>query len=303
MGSKFSHRRSVARKPPICIKPKPKPPPPPVSPAPFTWPAAGLIPEHARHPVRPPPTPPFVPILTRNLIYHVYPQPSNGAWWANLAQLKRRLHLFNGKKIIAVAQGPDLLSTTIVQLALGSSCTYLEIPNDARLRDSATFLPLLRAVKSQDPTEATFYGHTKGASPHLWTDERLCRAIMYWRNTMYHLLLDKWPEVTRALDTHPCVGCFLIDWSSLGPGTMRSPAGFVHGIWHFAGTFFWFRHDCLFGDPRWSAIADDPWANEMYLGGIFSADQAFSMNERGAPAQADQTRLHDPDSYRLQIPD
>jgi hypothetical protein len=41
----------------------------------------------------------------------------------------------------------------------------------------------------------------------------------------------------------------------------------------------------------------------MYLGGIFSADQAFSMNERGAPAQPDQTRLHDPDSYRLQIPD
>lgn len=303
MGSKFSHRRQTARKPPICIKPPPKPPVPPVSPGPLTWPGPGPIPEHLRHKVKPPPKPPFPPILTRNLIYHVYPRADNPACLANLLQIRKRLHLFNGKKIFALARHQGEIPPATIRQLLGPSCTFLEFPNDPRLRDTATFLPLLRTVRSTDPTEATFYAHTKGSSPHIFLCERLALATQYWRNAMYHNLLDLAAQVRQTLLAHPCVGTWLFDHTRTPRGAMTSPTGWTHGTWHYPGTFFWFRNDCFFANPDWAAVGDDPWANEMHLGGIFHAHHAHALLWRGPPDRPTTPNLYDPATYPHGIPD
>ena len=301
--SKLRARRKTARKPPVCIKPKPKPPPPRVSGATAASPTAPLTPTHTLAKTRPHPAPPYPAIFKRNLIYHVYPNLSNPAWAANIAQLRKRWHLFNAHKVIACVTGPGLLEPRAVRQMFPKGIDLRAYPNDPRLRDTATFLDLIKAVKSLDPTEATFYGHTKGASPHHWHSPDLCRAIMYWRNAMYHHLLDEWDRVQQALLTHPCAGCFLLDYSTQGTDAMTSPTGFRYGNWHYAGTFFWYRHDCLYSNPHWPFVGDDPFANEMYLGGLFTPDQAWSANERGPAGDPRLTRLYDPDSYQLRIED
>ena len=47
--------------------------------------------------------------------------------------------------------------------------------------------------------------------------------------------------------------------------------------WHYAGTFWWARHDALFSRPDWDQIEIFAYATEKYLANFFRADEAFCL--------------------------
>lgn len=226
-------------------------------------------------------------VQTLNLIYHVCPLTSNDVWRANVRQVVRRLPIFNGRKVVAVATGPTLHAVDEVRRAFGDpGIEYLELPNDPQLREVATFLPLLEAVESTAPDEASFYAHTKGNS----TRDSAFGAEL-WRNAMYHHLLDHANVCRDLLMKHPCVGTHKIRWPA---GYKQFPSGLQHGhSWMFAGTFYWFRHDAVFAHPHWRDVPRDRYGAEAWLSGLFEPDEAATVfqpwpaNEHPTPSPYD----------------
>lgn len=141
-------------------------------------------------------------ITCANLIYHVCPLQANDIWVKNVHQLRQRLKIFNGRRIVAVAQGTGLKSLSIVARELGvGNIDYFPVKNDPVLREVASFELLLRKIESVNLGEVTFYAHTKGNS----TDQDVL-GVEFWRNAMYHHLLDGYLACWDLLTQHPCVG-------------------------------------------------------------------------------------------------
>lgn len=203
---------------------------------------------------------------TRNLLYFICPMRGNGIWQRNVLQLLARLPLFNGKRIIAVAQGPELLfdPVAVVRDAFGNSRVdeWLTVPNDRTMREMAAWPALLERVESTDPAEVTFTGHAKGVTkptnPGVTTHA--------WAEFMYQVNLDYWPWVEEVLRTHSTAGAFL----KTGVAFRGSKSG-----WHYSGTFYWFRNRELFGGGRdWRKMDTTWWGTESYPGLHWTATEA-----------------------------
>jgi hypothetical protein len=223
----------------------------------------------------------FAPITTRNCIYHVCPLAENDVWRRNVRQLLKRQQVFNGKKVVAIACGPGMEPPAVVKAEFaGSGFEFLELPNDPELREVATFLPLLEAVANTNENEATWFAHTKGNST---TGNR--EGAMRWRNAMYHHLLDRADECLERLREHAAAGTHKMIYGR--PERAPYPNGFRHGIWMFAGTFFWFRHDQVFTHPKWRDVPCNRYGAEAWLSGLFAPDDVYSMfqpwNEKKYP--------------------
>jgi len=299
VGNKFTSRRGHPKKPAICIS---KPPPKPYQYPPYpgseydkpldvdqAWVAAATLPAI--------PEPPFEPITVRNLAFHCYPSPRTPTWFQNLHELSHSLDLFNGRRVVAIATGPGLVPPHIVQNVLGRDVEYFQIQNHPRLREVASFHGLLDQLRSTASNEATFWAHSKGTSEHHATNHDKQLAIRYWRNRMYRELLVGWPDVAVALQTAAAVGCFKIDYSCFPDHVMHSPTGLEWGTWHFAGNFWWIRHDQIFRNPKWSAIADDPYAGEMWLGNLIDTRLAATVYQPWNPIEHPAPNLYDPQSH------
>lgn len=302
MSSKFSRRRAQAKRPPICIS---KPPPKPYEYPPYPYgeylpddPAWAWA-ERSRLPPVPPA--PRQPITTWNLAFHLYPHPGSNVWLYNLEQLRNRWNIFNGRRVIAVATGPGLIPLDRVRLELPANAEILPIPNNPRLRETRSFLPLLQSLRSLATYEATFYAHSKGCSQHHHHQPGKAFAIEYWRNRMYHTLLDDLPRIQAALQNHATAGCFKIDYSKILDYQMRSPTGLEWGNWHFAGNFWWIRHDCIFRNPHWPEIADDPFAVEMWLGDLLPSHEAQSVYQPWNEHVHPPPNLYDPATHENRI--
>lgn len=219
------------------------------------------------------PVPWTAPTPTKfNLLYHVYPVAQNNVWRKNIAQLVKRMPLFNGKKIIAVATGGDLDPPSVVQSAFGQYADEVEIlpvPNSRELREVASFIPMLEKVQSLDPREVTFYAHAKGVST---VGDR--KGVMYWRNSMYKALLDNKEKLIAALSNHAVVGTH----REYHPGRQNLyPDGMRDMDWHFAGTFFWFRNRDLFVRPDWRNIEPSGWALEAWPSQRFAYERSACL--------------------------
>lgn len=239
---------------------------------------------------------PYNTIDTCHLLYHVYPLRANDVWRRNLAQLRQRLHAFNGRRLVAVAQDGATASLREVRDEL-PGCELIPLDNDPRIGSDAQGLArLLPMVRSIAPNEAIFFAHAKGVSRQ--TDPARSQGIEYWRNALYHCLLDDLPAVRAALLQRPCVGaCKMVH----GPDH-RWPTGLRWGTWHYAGTFWWVRSDALFSDPRWPFVAADRFGAESYLGGLFAPDQAASLYQPVAET-SDGALHYRPETHTLRIPD
>jgi len=296
--SKLSSRRQTRGTPPVCRKP-----PPPLPPS---YPAHALASAHHRYLVHsrlpPIPAPPFEPITTRNLIFHCYAHRANDAATRALHQLRLRWDLFNGRKIIAVAADSHTLPLNQIRRLLPPDVDYFILPNDPRLRETASFPTLLREVRSLDERSATFYAHTKGASPTHNQAPTISIALAYWALRMFHHLLDDWPAVDQVLQSHASAGTYLIDYSHIPNFIMESPTGAKCGNWHYAGAFFWFRHDCVFRNPAWSALPDDPYAPEMWLGSLLPRSQASSLFQPFDPQQPNPAALYESAVHNPPVP-
>lgn len=232
----------------------------------------------------------------RNLIYHVCPLTANDLWKKNVAQLRRRLDVFSGRKVIAIATGKGCHPPATVRSEL-PGCEFLELPSDAELREVVTFLPLLVSVADPDPRQATFYAHTKGNS----TDGSV-QGSVYWRNAMYHHLLDRVGDCMEELETHACCGTHKMIWGhcKLGP---PYPSGLNHGGWMLAGTFFWFRNDRVFSHSNWRHVPADRYGAEAWLSGLFHWAEAASVYQLWDEYEYPAPNPYDPGLYHDQIED
>lgn len=158
----------------------------------------------------------------RHLVYHVFPRYGNDGWKWNLDQLKQRWHLFNGKKVIAIAYGRRCHRPAVVQAHLDKDdVEWLVIPNNRDLGEVATFHALMERVETTEPGHAVFRAHAKSVTRPKLPGDRL------WAQTMYEVLLDYPSLVREKLAKYPMVSCFKC-------------------VDHFPGTFFWFRADTVF---------------------------------------------------------
>ena len=203
----------------------------------------------------------------RNLLYHVWPCATNDIWLRNVRQLRRRMGVFNGRKIVSISTGGNCVDPSDVKAAFDwPGIEWMEIPNEPTYGERVSFGRMLEAIRSLSPNEITFYAHAKGPThPGL-------PSAMWWRNAMYHHLLDDIDAVESALLSKAAVGTFQINTD----GTV-SPTGLASSSWHFAGTFYWFRHDRIFHDPSWSMIKWDYYASEAWLGSLLHPDLTTSL--------------------------
>ena len=241
----------------------------------------------------------YLPIKRRNLLYHVYPDPANDIWRCNVTKCVEHWTVFNGRKLVVIATGPGLLDPSTVQDAFDrSDAEYLLVPNDAKLREVAGFKRLIAEVASTSSREASFFAHTKGN-----TTEGHREGVARWRNVMYSHLLGKADACMEHLKRYAAVGTTKMTFQR--PGGFRYPSGLHHGLWMFAGTFFWFRHDVIFSGPH--EVPHDRYGAEAWLGGLLPVEQGFSIfqpwPERQHPPNSPYAPEHYPEDFDDERPD
>jgi len=220
------------------------------------------------------PAPPPRDMATiRHLLYFVYPHKANGGrvWRWNIAKLKRRMSLFNGRRIIGIAVDGSTDSAEAVKTALaGCGCEFIETPNDPKLKEVALFPDLLaRLSDCTGPEHAFFYGHAKGVDSRRWTAKRGWKyAVRLWTEAMYDACLDHWPLVRRLLQDYPVAGPFLRSGYRFpeAPDPARC-------TWHYSGSFRWHRCADLFARD-WRRVQAYWCGAEMQPGELFRRDEA-----------------------------
>lgn len=234
-------------------------------------------------------------ITRRNLLYHITPFATNDIWLRNVRQLLKRIDLFSGRRVVAVATGEGLVSPDEVLREFGEhEIEILAHPNSRELRENATFLPPLECVAEPDPTAATFYAHAKGVAKDV-----LCLGdpvgLRYWRNAMYHELLDDWERINELLVDHAVVGTHRRQHEEQ---TRIYPDSQSESTWHFAGTFFWFRSLDAFSTTKWRDVWQPTgWGAEAWPGRMFDFDQSACVAYDGLVDH------YDPATYHPQIED
>jgi SAM-dependent methyltransferase len=206
---------------------------------------------------------PIVPklrdIRALNLIYHIWPVASNDLWRWNLTRLLPRINVFNGKRIVAIATDEETVSADeVIREFKGHHIEFITMANDARLREATTFVPLLEAVHTLDPTEATFYGHAKGVSraKSVHTVEKA------WAECMYHHCLD-FPDRVREALAHKA---------------MYGVSFPIEKAWIYPGTFWWFHNASLFARDDWRRLENNVsregvgWSVEAFPNRFFADD-------------------------------
>ena len=223
--------------------------------------------------------------FTKHLAYHIYPV-SNGVWRWNVDQLRRRLHLFDGKRVVAVvtdpAEGrkpdpdgqfapdrgrfiPGCDSFEEVVKAFGEDAErveFIHLENDPHLREVATLVPMLERMPN-GPRDVLLYAQAKG------TTRGAGHVAHRWTEILYEVYLDYWPIVARLLEDHPLAGAFKKRGNGWHPDHHRSD-------WHYSGSWFWVRTADLFNtewrnpDQGWTGI-------EPYPSQRFDIDDAPSI--------------------------
>lgn len=239
----------------------------------------------------------------RHLLYHICPLDGpNGAWRWNVDQLRQRLHLFNGTRVVAVATDPPegrkpqpegpfapvgrettypCASFEDVVKEFGEDAAgieFVKVENDPSLCEVASHLPLFaRLADNTGPEDVLFWGHNKGATrPPGSVTER-------WTEALYETYLDYWPVVEDLLERYPVVGAF----KKLG---RQWPAEQSTSDWHYSGSFFWARCRELF-KKDWERI-DEFWSGiEPYPSLHFSAAEAGCIFHEG---RMQDVQLYDP---------
>jgi hypothetical protein len=206
--------------------------------------------------------PPLKEPIVRNLIYHIYPIKGD-MWRWNVDELLSRIEVFNGRRIIAVVTDSYTDSPDVVRSALGNNVDEVVVlGNVPELREVNTFELLFSRIKSLHPSHVTFYGHAKGVTrtdmPHIKT----------WTEILLSAHLDYWPVVEEILQDYPLAGCFKL------LGKIWPDYESKKSLWHYSGSFMWFRNYALFSKPDWGVI-DRKWMGiESYPSLHFTKESA-----------------------------
>ena len=184
---------------------------------------------------------PFVSSV-RHLTYHVWAASHGDSWQWNLQQVAKRWSLFNGKRIIAIAEDKTSApADEVIEFAQSLGLTFdhhVIRGNKSKLREVVTWIPMLELLSpgSAAENEVVFSAHAKG-------QYRPNQSQTHdWARLMYESCLDDWPTVYDALR------------SSLMAGSFREYGLFgTDHNWAYSGTFFWWRLAEI-GKRNWRSV-------------------------------------------------
>lgn len=215
----------------------------------------------------------------RNLLMHVLPVAGNGVWQWHAEQITQRASLFNGRRVLAIAEAgapfeipqrkgerlqcdpPAAVERRFADLGMAWD-EILVVPNIPARREVQTFYLLMESVQSTAEADATFYCHAKGVTrPH-------GGVITEWSEAMYRLALDHWPTVANALCRCAMAGAFRRDGDF-----MRAVAD---ETWHYSGTFFWMRNQAVFSRD-WKVVPPKWFGVEAWPGHLFDRSQCACL--------------------------
>lgn len=216
--------------------------------------------------------PRFLPVTTRDLIYHIYPMTGNGAWQWNVRQLLRRIGLFNGKRIVTIAT--DIYTDpveSVVKTFEDSIDEFLIVPNRQDRADSVAYIDMLERVQSDDPQRAVMFGHAKSVTKSEDFADRK------WTEALYETYLDYWPVVDEQLRWRPLAGSFRSNWKQWPDDSAAA--------WFYSGSWVWYRSAALF-KTDWRKIDEFMFAVEPYPAIHFPITEAGVIaiaNNTGTP--------------------
>jgi hypothetical protein len=196
----------------------------------------------------------------RHLLYHLWPVRGE-TWRWNVAQLLQRMDLFNGRRIVAIVTDQRTEDIATVRAAFGEhGIEFIERPNAAN-GEASTFPHLLDLLADEPRGDVSFYAHAKGVK----YEPAFPPAVRRWAEVQYAVMLDEWAAVRKQLDRLAMTGA------------LRRLGRFANhqhvGDWHYSGTFFWFRHDAVFG-PRRRDVPAFYGGVEAWPGVMFSRHEA-----------------------------
>lgn len=198
----------------------------------------------------------------RHLTYHLYP--AGPMWRWNVAELRRRLSLFNGRRLVAIAT--DQASADFAEAAAafaGDQVELLPLNNDPGRKELVSHMAMIEALASyRGDQDVTWYGHGKGVGSHAYGE-----GVRRWTAEMYRATLDYWPAVARELRDHAAVGVYR---------RVMSPATAARTSWHYSGSFRWLRNKDLYR-RNWQAIDPNFYGSETYPGRHFSFEEASCL--------------------------
>ena len=205
--------------------------------------------------------------MIRNLIMHIWPVKDRGVWQWNVAQILRRMDLFNGQRFVSIVTGPDTDSFETVKHAFrGTVKNFLHFQNIPELGEVVSFGELLDRVNNIDERQATFYCHAKGVRHK--NNHPFSPQIRKWTAAMYASLLDYPGLIVDQLRDHPVTGSFL----KASPGFSKEGCE-----WHYSGTFFWFKNREIFSQHGWNRICRAYWGAEAWPGLVCPLAQAGTV--------------------------
>lgn len=201
----------------------------------------------------------------RHLTFHVWPVSGFGAWQWNCDRLIESASLFNGRRIVAIATDDTTDSADDVKRYLGDfTDEFVETKNDPRLREVATWLPMLTRLESNNgPHDVTFSCHAKGVR-HKRTPDAEGSTVFPWTEAMWQTCSD-WQAVRPLLETKATVGTFRRF------AAHTSTRGF--GAWHYSGTFYWWRNRDAFR-RGWKNVLQTFFGTEAWPGLLFGKEDA-----------------------------
>lgn len=216
--------------------------------------------------------------LVKNLVYHIMPLGGEAEWiWRRHCQWIREVRdQFNGRAIIGIAtestHGKRIASALpgrprlnnwmtaddVQDELAGLDCEFIAAPNKLA-GEGVTFLDAIKALKSIDPDEVTFYGHSKGVARY---DHPRESPPHWWAVAMFDTVMRNPSAIIDALDSAGVAGSF------------RTAADPAHGDfpWHFSGTFWAFRHIDVFR-RNWNHLGRHYGCVEMWPKTLFSYDE------------------------------
>ncbi|HET6976353.1 MAG TPA: class I SAM-dependent methyltransferase [Pyrinomonadaceae bacterium] len=180
---------------------------------------------------------PFTETPRRNLIYHIWPV--HGSMWKwNLKHLKRRIDLFNGKRILGiVTDAQTVTAEEVKEFMAGHGFDFVVAQND-RLGEVITFPAMLDQVASDDPNEVTMYAHAKGVK----YEPNIPAPVRRWAEVQYQVTMGDWLRVRNHLQRFAMTGAFRMF------GRFRAHRYLAN--WHYSGTCFWMRNAHVFSRGR-----------------------------------------------------
>jgi hypothetical protein len=227
----------------------------------------------------------------RHLIYHLLPVKDR--WQANVDELLNRWPTFTRKVVAIMTGGPfsrgkrqgdesavwELDSPSMVRSYFPSDTEFIELPNDPKLREVVSWVPLVESIIAADPADAVLYAHSKGVTRSAPND---------WTKWLYELALDYPGRVDSLLAQFPIVGSF-----------KKSDTAFKGSKWHYHGTFFLFRVGDMMGRP-WKKVPQEWWGVEGWPGTAYAASEGGVVFKEGG-AELDLFKAECVDRVRAEL--